>query len=151
MARRNFDELTPVEKYQRLKRQGYFCLAMKWVCIILPYIIIGIVNFDTYFVENNGWKMSLGCILALTVAVISITKEAKKSKSFGGVVGWIIAFALVYFFQVLLTDLLLIVGCGLIGQVVGAFFKLVSDIQLEKANIYRNANIQAESFNSREV
>ena len=146
MARKKFDELTPVEKYKRLRNQGYTCMAMKWLSILSPYLIIGIVNFEDYFIEADGVKMSLGCVLAAIVAGISIANETKENKKINGIVGWAIAFALIFFFQSLLQDLLLIVGCGFIGQLVGAGFQLGSEIQLEKANLYRNATIQAESY-----
>lgn len=143
---KKFVELTPVEKYKRLRTQGYTCLAMKWVSILSPYLIIGIANFEDYFVKADGVKMSLGCILAMVVAGISIANETKDNKKISGLAGWTIAFALIFFFQALLQDLLLIVGCGLIGQLVGAGFELGSNTQLEKADLYRKATIQAESY-----
>lgn len=144
--RKKFNELTSVEKYIRLRNQGYTCKAMKWISILSPYLIIGIVNFEDYFVEADGIKMSLGCVLAAIVAGISIANETKENKKINGIVLWAIAFALIYFFQAILQDLLLIVGCGFIGQLVGAGFELGSEMQLEKAKLYRKANIQAESY-----
>lgn len=146
MARKKFVELTAVEKYKRLRNQGYTCLALKWVSILSPYLIIGIVNFDEYFQEANGLKMSLGCILALIVAGISIANETKENKKINGIVAWAIAWALAILFQSLLNDLVLILGFGLLGQLVGAGFQLGSEIQLEKADLYKKANIQAESY-----
>lgn len=144
--RKKFNELTSVEKYIRLRNQGYTCKAMKWISILSPYLIIGVVNFEDYFVEADGIKMSLGCVLAAIVAGISIANETKENKKINGIVLWAIAFALIFFFQAILQDLLLIVGCGFIGQLVGAGFELGSETQLEKAKLYRKANIQAESY-----
>lgn len=144
--RKKFDELTSIEKYKRLKRQGNTCVAMKWTAILSPYLTIGIINFDQYFVEANGVKMSMGCILALIVAGVAISNETKENKKVNGLVGWAIAFALIYLFQSILQDLLLIVGCGFVGQLVGAGFEIGGDIQLEKANLYKKAIIQADSF-----
>jgi FtsH-binding integral membrane protein len=139
MARKKFNELTSIEKYKRVRNQGYTCLAMKWVSILSPYLIIGIVNFEDYFIESNGIKMSIGCVLAMIVAGISIANETKDNKKINGIVGWAIAFALAIFFQAILQDLVLILGCGLAGQLVGAGFQLGSEIQLEKANLYKKA------------
>lgn len=144
--RKKFNELTSVEKYIRLRNQGYTCKAMKWISILSPYLVIGIVNFEDYFVEADGIKMSLGCVLAAIVAGISIANETKENKKINGIVLWGIAFALIFFFQAILQDLLLIVGCGFVGQLVGAGFELGSETQLEKAKLYRKANIQAESY-----
>ena len=150
MAKKKFKDLTPAEKYTRLNKQGYSLLALKWVSILSPYLIIGAVNFDEYFQEANGWKMSIGCILALIVAGIAIKNETKDNTRINGLVGWAVAFALILCFQSILQDLALIVGCGLIGQIVGAGFELGSDTQLEKARLYRNAQINAEA-NGKEV
>ena len=149
--RKKFDDLTPVEKYSRLRKQGYTCVAMKWVSILSPYLTIGIINFEDYFVQANGVKMSMGCILALIVAGIAIKNETQENKKISGIVGWALAFALIYLFQSILQDLLLIVGCGFVGQLVGAGFEVGADTQLEKADLYKKANIQAESYKSSEV
>ena len=92
--------------------------------------------------------MSLGCVLALIVAGISIANETKENKKINGIVTWTIAFAFAILFQSILNDLVLILGCGLLGQLVGAGFQVGSDIQLEKANLYKKANIQAEANRS---
>ena len=144
MARKKFNELTSVEKYKRLRNNGFAFLAAKWVSILTPYLVIGIVNFDEYFTEYNGVKMSLGCTLAAIVAGIAIANETKENKKINGIVGWAIAFALCFLLQSILNDLLLIIGCGLLGQLVGAGFEIGSQKELEKANLYKEALIRAE-------
>ena len=106
MARKKFNELTSVEKYKRLRNNGFAFLAAKWVSILTPYIVIGIANFDEYFTEYNGVKMSLGCTLAAIVAGIAIANETKENKKINGIVGWAIAFALCFLLQSILNDLL---------------------------------------------
>ena len=150
MAKKKNKALSPAETYNKLRKAGYTCLTMKWVSILSPYLIIGIVNFDEYFQEANGIKMSLGCILALIVAGISVANETKENKKINGLVGWAIAWALAILFQSLLNDLVLILGFGLLGQLVGAGFELGANANLEKAALYRSANIQAEALH-REV
>ena len=144
--RKKFDELTPVEKYKKLRNTGYTFKGLKWLSILAPFITIGIINFEDYFQEANGIKMSLGCILALVVAGIAVFNETKENKKVNNIVGWVIAFALVFFFQSILEDLLMIVGFGLLGQLVGSGFEIGSAIQLEKAEIYKKAIIEAESY-----
>ena len=144
---KKFNELTSVEKYKRLRNTGYSFKAAKWVSILSPYLVIGIVNFNDYFTEYNGVKMSIGCVLALIVAGIAIANETKENKKVNGLVGWAIAFALVYLMQSILNDLLLIVGCGLLGQLVGAGFDIGANTELEKATLYKEALIRAEPLN----
>lgn len=146
MAKKKFEELTSVEKYKRLRNQGYTCIGLKWFSILSPYLIIGIVNFEQYFTEAEGVKMSLGCILAMIVVGISIANETKENTKINGIVTWAIAFAFAILFQSILNDLVLILGCGLAGQLVGAGFELGSEMQLEKADLYKKSIIQAESY-----
>lgn len=147
--RKKFNELNSAEQYTRLRRQGYTFTALKWLSILSPYVVIGTINFNEYFVQSNGVKMSLGCILALIVAGISIKNETKENKKINGIVGWAVAFALIFFFQSILQDLLLIVGAGLVGQIIGAGWELGAETQLEKAKLYRNANIQASAYKNK--
>lgn len=147
--RKKFNELTSVEKYKRLRTQGYSLKGAKWLSILTPYIVIGIVNFDEYFTEVNGVKMSIGCTLAMVVAGITIFNESKENKKISGLVGWAVAFALCYLMQSILQDLVLIIGCGFVGQLIGAGFEVGSETQLNKAKLYRDAIIQATPINER--
>ena len=135
------------KKYKRIRNSGYALMGAKWVSILSPFIAIGIANYDEYFAEYNGVKMSIGCVLALAVMGIAIYNEAKdKDKKISGIVGWAVALALAYLLQSVLNDLVLILGCGLIGQMIGAGFELGGKVQLEKAKLYKESIIQAESF-----
>ena len=135
------------KKYKRIRNSGYALMGAKWVSILSPFIAIGIANYDEYFTEYNGVKMSIGCVLALAVMGIAIYNEAKdKNKKVSGIVGWAVALALAYLLQSVLNDLVLILGCGLIGQMIGAGFELGGKVQLEKAKLYKESIIQAESF-----
>ena len=135
------------KKYKRIRNSGYALMGAKWVSILSPFIAIGIANYDEYFTEYNGVKMSIGCVLALAVMGIAIYNEAKdKNKKVSGIVGWAVALALAYLLQSVLNDLVLILGCGLIGQMIGAGFELGGKVQLEKEKLYKESIIQAESF-----
>ena len=148
---KNKNEITPIEKFKKTRNSGYALKGAKWVSILSPYIVIGAINFEEYFTEVNGVKMSLGCTLALIVAGISIYNETKangENKKINGIVGWAVAFALAYLLQSILSDLVLILGAGLIGQMVGAGFDLGANAQLTKANIYKESLIKAEAYNN---
>jgi len=142
---KKFNQLSSVEKYVRLKKNTVLCKVGKWTSILSPYIIIGIANFDEYFTEANGVKMSLGCTLALVVGGIAIMNETKESKKINGLVAWAVAFALAFFLQSILNDLVMILGFGLIGQLIGAGFELGAEKENEKAELYKKANIEAEA------
>ena len=139
--------MTTHDKYKKMRNTGIALKGAKWLSILAPYIAIGAANFEEYFTEYNGVKMSIGCVLAMAVAGIAIFNETKENnKKISGIVGWAIAFAIAYLMQSILNDLVLILGCGLIGQMVGAGFELGANNQLEKAKLYKESIIQAESF-----
>ena len=147
---KKYNQLTSVEKYKRMRRRNIECKSAKWVSILSPYFIIGAVNFNEYFTEYNGVKMSLGCVLACVVAGIAIMNETKgKDSKINGIVGWAVAFALIYLMSSILNDLLLIVGCGFIGQLVGKGFELGGENYEAKAKILYKANVEAEAMNEK--
>ena len=146
MKRKKFDELSTAEKYKRLRNTGNGLKVGKWLSILSPYIVIGAVNFNEYFTEYNGVKMSIGCILAITVMGIAIANETKENKKVNGLVVWAVAVALCYLMQSILNDLLLILFCGFVGQLIGAGFDIGAKKEYEKASIYREASIRAEAL-----
>lgn len=140
------EEKTTLELYKSFKTRKFTCLIGKWLSIISPFVVIGIVNFNEYFVEYNGTRMSIGCILAALVAGVAIYNEAKENnKKTANVVKWAIAFGLVYFFSAILQDLVLIVGCGFAGQVVGTGFELGYENYKDKLDLVYKAGINAKA------
>lgn len=129
-------------------RNGYYvCNAGKWTSIVSPFLGIGIAKWDEYFMEDptNGVKLSIGCTLALVVLGISIYQETKKSetKIISGVVGWAIAFVLCYLLESILADLTLIMGCALLGQLIGLGFEFGKRNRLKYMDEYMKAEIQS--------
>lgn len=139
-------EKTTLELYKSYKHKKFGCLIAKWISIITPYVVIGAVNFNEYFTEYNGVKMSFGCVLACLVGGFAIFNEVKETdKKTANVIKWAIAFGLVYFFSSILQDLVLIIGCGLAGQVVGTGFELGAENFKDKQDILYKATINAKA------
>lgn len=44
----------------------------QWVSLIAPFITIGLVNFDDYFIQYDGWKVSIAGIMAAFVMGITV-------------------------------------------------------------------------------
>lgn len=142
------EDKTTLELYKSFKHRKFACLLGKWLSIISPFVAIGIVNFNDYFTEYNGIKMSIGCTLAMAVAGIAIYQNVKDdNKKVANVIKWGLAFGLAYFFSSILQDLVLILGCGFAGQVVGAGFDVGMENYTDKMNILYRANIQAQANN----
>ena len=140
-----FNDLDAVGKCKVLKKRKALNLAGKWMSIISPFVIIGAVNFNDYFTEANGVKMSLGCTLACFVAGVAIFNESKDNKKINGLVGWAIAIALCWLLSSILQDLLLILTAGFCGQLVGKGFEIAEDVQVEQYNIFNQATITAQA------
>lgn len=139
--------------YYRNQWLGY--KGAKWLSIIAPFVTIFAMNWNKYFYYDTGSqvKMSLGCTLACFVGGIAMWKEMKKSgdgkgNDISNVLGWAVAFALCYLFQSVLQDLTLILGCALIGQLVGLGFEFGAKNRAEYMGMYKEATIKA-SVNSK--
>lgn len=137
-------------------RNGFIGLkACKWLSILAPFITIFAMKFNEYFIVSTDSgtqvKLSLGCVLACLVGGIAMYSETKKkadgtktSSPLSNVVGWGVAFALCYFFQNILNDLTLILGCALIGQLAGLGFELGAENRAFYMNEYKKANVQSK-------
>lgn len=146
-AKKDKKQLTTVQKYVKARNLKYTFLGAKWMSIITPYIVIGAVNFEEYFTEVNGLKMSFGCMLACLVAGIAIFNETKKqeNKQINGIMGWAIALALAWLFSSILNDLVMILAWGLVGQIIGAGWQLAADNEKLKATNLKQLAYEVDS------
>lgn len=96
------------------------CFIAKFPVVFAPYIAIGIANYNKYFVEYNGTKMSISFVLALAVMGVAIYLISKK-KLEGSFITLLIGWALFAFIFTMLgqmiTDIAMIMWFGLIGLV----------------------------------
>lgn len=150
MAAKNSNEM-----YASVKKKRIGFMVGKWMSIITPFIVVGAINFNDYFTEVNGVKVSFGCMLAMLVAGVSIYNESRNSeKRISGLVGWAIAIALVWLLNSILQDLLIILLAGFAGQLVGKGFDIAYETQNDLYKIYKNATINAqanaEAFNNKQ-
>ena len=81
-------KLTPTQQKRRYKALSQVCNWGQWVSLIAPFITIGLVNFNDYFVEYDGWKISIaGVLAAFVMGVIVFTIVNKKIKnSYGPII-----------------------------------------------------------------
>lgn len=150
------------EKKPRLKerepykyyRNGYIGLkSAKYLSIISPFVAIFIAKFDEYFYVVDGYKMSIGCMLAMFVGGLAIWRETKKKQDgstgdtpISNVLGWGVAFALAFLFHAILNDLVLILGCAFAGQLAGLGFELGAENRAFYMREYRSQNIASKTF-----
>ena len=144
--------LTTKQKQYRYRGLQYTAIGGMFVSILTPFIIIGAINFNDWFIQNEeGYKVGIGATLALAVMGIAIAlvtmKKEKESKLTNG---WITL--LVFWFAIALICKLLssiydeifslMMWCGL-GLAAAFGLDIVSKNLKEKADAYKEARADA--------
>ena len=107
-------------KSQRNKwrRIEYACFIGEFVAIATPFVAIAIANYDKYFVEYNGTKMSTAFFMGLAVmglAIFLITKKKLENSYITLVVGWAVCAFIFTMMGEMITDLAYMMWFGLLG------------------------------------
>ena len=137
-------ELTATQKKNKYRALQYSCFAGEFLSILTPFIVLGIVNAEEWFYNENGWKVGLGGSLALALmglAVLLVTKKKEDEKLTSGYITLIVGWFAVAFIFVLLQDIIeqiaTIMMFGSIG-LLGAFgLDLTSKNFKAKADLYK--------------
>lgn len=141
-------------------RNGFYgCKVGKWASIIAPFVTIFALKFDEYFLVDAGngsqVKLTIGSILALFVGGIAFWAETRKkgdgthqSSPLTSVISWGLAFGLAFFFQSILNDLVMILGCALVGQLVGLGFEFGAQNRYEYMKIAKRAKVESSMFST---
>jgi len=143
MAKKAFVDMTNGEKYVHCNKNRNVATAGKWASIITPFLVIFGVKFNEYFVlveQQEKIKLTIGCIIAIIVAVVAIYqdfKHSEKTKHLAPVVGWGTAFLLSWLLKVILEDLTLILGTEFAGQCVAAGLGKYAEGQDKDAEEYK--------------
>lgn len=128
MARKKLDEMNNGELYKHYRKTTYVAKGGKWASVIAPFGIVFGLKVKEYveILGDQSWRLTIGCVLAIIVAIIAIYKEIKhdeSTKHLSSVVGWGLAFGLIWLLEVVTKDLKLIVGAEFAGQVVSKGFE----------------------------
>ena len=115
--------LTQTQQLKKCKRisRGFF--AGELGSVATPFITIGIINHEKYFVEQDGVKMSIGAALAAAVMGFAIWLVSKKKISHSYavlMVGWAALTAIFFLIGKAINDIAYIMLFGFIG-ICGAF------------------------------
>ena len=155
--------LTVKQKQSRYRALQYTTFAGEFVSVLTPFIIMGAVNADEWFVSEDGWKVGLGGALALAlmgIAIFMITKKKENDKKEGEkmtyayislVMGW---FAAAFIFVLLasimeqIATIMFFGGLGLLGafglEVTSLNFKKKADLYKEAINKIKGEKIEDE-------
>ena len=133
-------------KEKRYRVLQYTFFGGEFLSILAPFVTMGIINFDEWFMTEEGWKVGLGGSLALALlgmAVFLFTKKKEDSTITNGyitlILGW---FAVTFIFMLLanimeqISTIMFFGGLGLLG----AFgLDLGSKDMKKKADLYKQA------------
>lgn len=161
--------LTAKQKQTKYRALQYTTFASEFLSILTPFIVMGCVNAQEWFYNEEGWKVGLGGTLALAlmgIAVFLVTKKKEDDKITGGyitlIVGW---FAVAFIFMLLadimsqITTIMMFGGIGLLGafglDTVSKEFKKKADayketIKKAKENVIKE-EVEIELRNKNDV
>ena len=134
MAKKNLTPTQQVKKYKRISRATF---GAEFLSIIAPFLAVGIANWNKYFYEYNGTKISVAAVLAFGIMGMAIWMVAKKKLENAYVallIGWGVFVAIAWLTKEIANDIFMISFCGWFG-LAGAFgLDLGSKKALKKAN-----------------
>lgn len=96
----------------------YGCFAGEFVSVATPFVAIGIANYDKYFVQYDGTKMSIAFFMAMAVmgmAIFLISKKKLENSYITLLIGWAVMAFVFQMLGAMITDLATIMWFGLIG------------------------------------
>ena len=141
---------TPTQLRKFYKRIQYGCFAGEFLSVFTPFAIIGIVNYQEYFIEYDGTKMSIACILAM--ALMGLATWLVASKKFTNsfitlIIGWATVTFIFFMLGQIINDIAIIMLYGLIG-ILGAYgLDIGSQTAKKKAEKVQEAIDQATKEN----
>lgn len=112
------NQKTPTKQKKSYKRWSRVCFFSEFVSVVSPFIAIGIANYDKYFIQYDGTKISIGFALAMAVMGLAIWLVGKKEISNSMitlVIGWGVATGILFLIKELLNDLCYIMLFGWLG------------------------------------
>lgn len=109
---------TPTEQKKSYKRWSRVCFFSEFVSVAAPFIAIGIANYETYFIQYDGTKISIGFAMAMAIMGLAIWLVSKKeitNSMITLVLGWAVVTGILFLIKELLNDLCYIMLFGLLG------------------------------------
>lgn len=140
--KKTLTELQKKNKYSRISKMTYL---LQYLSMAAPYIAIGIINYDEYFVDYNGVKVSISFIMAMVVMGLTIygtTNDKFKDTTWSLMIKFLILSFICFMLGSLISDLAMILLCGAIGLAGTGTLNKVSKTYKAKADLIKE--VQAE-------
>lgn len=140
-------EKSPKKLKKKYRAIEWGCFAGEFVSVAAPFVAIAIVNYDKYFVEYDGIKMSTSFFMALAVMGFAIWGVAKKKLQNSFITFMIMWATVAFIFQMMgemILDISTIMWFGLIGLAVAYGLDLGSKAAKKKKEKVISAYEQAD-------
>ena len=138
---------TPKDQQRKYKRISRLCFGGEFLSVATPFVTMALANYREYFVEYDGVKMSLACIIALAVmgvAIFLVSKKKFDNSFITLVVGWAVVDGIFFLMGRIINDIAYIMLFGLIGLLGAAGLDFASKKANEKAQAYTDGIKAAE-------
>ena len=138
-------EKSPKKLKNKYRAIQYSCFVGEFLSVAAPFITIGLVNYNKYFVEYDGTRMSISFVMALAVmgfAIFGISKKRLANSFISLIIIWATMAFIFTMLGQMITDLATIMWFGLIG-IAGAYGL---DLGSRKAEKLKNKIIEAEEL-----
>ena len=109
---------TPSQLKRQYRAIQYTTFCSEFLAVATPFVTIAIVNYDKYFVQYDGTKMSISFFMALALmglAIWCITKKKLENSYITLLIGWATMAFICTMLGEMITDLATIMWFGLIG------------------------------------
>ena len=122
----NKKQPTIKQKVRKYRAIQYSTFAGQYLAIATPYVVLGIVNWDKWFISNpEGWKVGIGGAIALTlisVITLIVTNAKKEDMKINMyiplVLGWLMGATIMHLLGSIIleiSEIMYITSTGLIG------------------------------------
>ena len=139
--------LTATQKRNRYKVISKASFVGEFVSVGTPYIVMGAINYDEWFIGTEGWKVGVGgaialALMGLAVFIITKKKEDNDSKTGGYItllLGWLATAFVFLLLANIMHDIASIMFFGAIGIAGALGLEIVHKTYDDKANLYTKA------------
>lgn len=146
-------EKTVKQQKNKYRAIEYGCLGGEFVAIASPFVAIGIANYDKYFVQYDGTKMSIAFFLAMAVmgmAIFLVSKKKLENSYITLIVGWAVVAFIFQLLGQIIMDIATIMWFGLIGLVAAYGLEIGSKAAKKKKDAINEAMNEANKDNLKE-
>lgn len=142
--------MTVEELKKKYRRWQYGTFFAEFISLFAPYIVLGAINFEDWFIQESGWKVGIGGVLGMALAGAALwlvnKKQSDDMKRESGqkvstavvsyewivlILGWIMAIVIFFLIETILHQIVQIMIGGLFG-IVGACGFDIAHVELKK-------------------